>query len=70
MIGPKGWSPAQIAYWEGVFSKVVAGDEWKKEVERSGGVSHFMGSRDLAAYFDKQYAEFRAILSDLGLAKN
>ena len=24
----------------------------------------------LAAYFDKQYAEFRAILSALGLAKN
>ena len=69
IIGPKGWSPAQIAYWEDVFGKVVASDEWKKEVERAGGVSHFMGSRELAAYFDKQYAEFRAILTDLGLAK-
>lgn len=69
IIGSKGWSPAQIAYWEGVFAKVVASDEWKKEVERAGGVPHFMGSRELAAYFDKQYAEFRAILGDLGLAK-
>lgn len=69
VIGPKGWSPAQIAYWEGVFAKAVATDEWKKEVERTGGVNRFMESRELAAYFDKQYAEFRAILGDLGLAK-
>jgi putative tricarboxylic transport membrane protein len=69
VIGPKGWSPSQIAYWEGVFAKAVATDEWKKEVERLGGVGHFMGSRELAAYFDKQDGEFRAILTDLGLAK-
>ena len=28
-----------------------------------------MNSRDLAAYFDAQYEQFRTILADLGLAK-
>ena len=69
IVGAKGWSPAQIAYLEGVFGKVVATDEWATEVQRSGGVSHFMGSRALAEFFDKEYAEFKTILGELGLAK-
>lgn len=69
VIGGKGWSPAQVAYWEGVFSKLVNTDEWRSEVARAGGVHHFMGSRDLAAFFDSEYARFKVILTDLGLAK-
>jgi putative tricarboxylic transport membrane protein len=69
VIGAKGWTPSQIAYWENIFAKVAGTDEWKHEVERAGGVNHFMGSRELAAYFDSQYAQFRSVLGDLGLAK-
>ena len=69
VIGPKGWSPAQIAYWERVFGKLVGTEEWKGEVARAGGVPHFMGSRELGDYFDAEYARFRTILTDLGLAK-
>jgi putative tricarboxylic transport membrane protein len=69
IIGAKGLAPAQIAYWENVFARVVASDEWKNEVERAGGVHHFMESRELSAYFDAQYAQFRIVLTELGLAK-
>jgi putative tricarboxylic transport membrane protein len=69
VIGAKGWSPAQIAYWEALFAKLVSTDEWKGEITRAGGVPHFMGSRELAAYFDAEHARFRTILTDLGLAK-
>jgi putative tricarboxylic transport membrane protein len=69
IIGAKGWSPAQIAYWEGTFSKMVNTDEWKSEVARAGGVPHFMESRELGAYLDAEYLRFRTILVDLGLAK-
>jgi putative tricarboxylic transport membrane protein len=69
VIGPKGLSAAQVAYWEGVFARVTATDEWKSSVESSGGVMQHMSSRELANYFDAQYAEFKVILSDLGLAR-
>jgi putative tricarboxylic transport membrane protein len=69
IIGAKGWSLPQIAYWEGLFAKMVSTDEWKSEIARAGGVPHFMGSRELAAYFDAEYARFRTILTELGLAK-
>ena len=69
VVGPKGWSAAHIAYWEDVFANVTRSEDWKNEVARAGGVNHFMNSRDLAAYFDAQYAQFRAVLMELGLAK-
>jgi putative tricarboxylic transport membrane protein len=69
VIGAKGWSARQVAYWESVFWKVVSTDEWKREVERAGGVNHYMRSAELAAYFDAQYTQFRSTLVELGLAK-
>ncbi|MGZ5666951.1 MAG: tripartite tricarboxylate transporter substrate binding protein [Burkholderiales bacterium] len=69
IIGAKGWSPQQIAYWENVFAKVVSTEEWKNEIERTGGVNHYMGSRELADYFESQYTQYRAVLTDLGLAR-
>ena len=69
IIGAKGWTPAQITYWENVFSKLVSSDEWRDEVARSGGVPHFMGSRDLAQFFEAEHARFKSVLTDLGLAK-
>ncbi|HYC49356.1 MAG TPA: tripartite tricarboxylate transporter substrate binding protein [Burkholderiales bacterium] len=69
VVGARSWTPAQIAYWEAVFAKVVASEDWTAEIERSGGVPHFMGSRELGAFFERQHGEFRAILGELGLAK-
>jgi putative tricarboxylic transport membrane protein len=69
VIGAKGWSAAQLAYWEAVFAQVTASEEWQAEVARLGGVPHFMRSRELSAFFDAEYVRFKTILTDLGLAK-
>lgn len=69
VIGARGWSPAQIAYWEEVFARLVGSDEWQAEIARTGGVPHFMRSAELAAFFDQEYARFRSVLAELGLAK-
>ena len=69
VIGPRGLSAAQVAFWEDALASVTRSAEWKNEVAHSGSVNHYMNSRDLAAYFDAQYAQFRAVLTELGLAK-
>lgn len=69
VVGPRGLTLAQVAFWEDVFAKITQSEEWKSEIEKAGGVNHYMGSRELRKYFETQHAEFRAILSDLGLAK-
>lgn len=68
-IGPKGLSDSQVAFWEKALEQVTGSEEWKTEVAKSGSVNHYMNSRELAAFFDSQYAQFKAILSELGLAK-
>jgi putative tricarboxylic transport membrane protein len=69
VIGPKGLSAPQVAYWENLFARISRSEEWKNEIEKAGGVSHYMSSRELKTYLESQHAEFRTILTDLGLAK-
>ena len=69
VLGPRGLSAGQVAYWEGVLSRFVQTAEWKRELAATGGVGHFMGARELGQFFAAQHAEFKAILVELGLAR-
>jgi len=69
IVGPKEFSRAQVAYWEGVILKVTDTPEWKAELARTGGVSHYLASDALKRFFESQYADFKAVLTDLGLAR-
>lgn len=69
LLGPKGLSATQIAYWDDVFARLSGTEEWKKDLEANFWESDYMNSeksrKDLAA----QHAELKAVLTDLGLAK-
>lgn len=69
IVGPRGLTPAQVAYWEAVFARAVQSELWKKAIEEEYWEGNFMGSRDFARFLDSEYTEYRAILSDLGLAR-
>jgi putative tricarboxylic transport membrane protein len=68
-FGAKGLSPAQLAFWEDVFKRLMSTPEWQKEVEGAHAVSQFMGSARTRAFIERDYAAERAFLVDLGLAK-
>lgn len=69
IIGPKGMTAAQIAYWEEVLSKVVATDEWKSVLDKQFWDGNFLRSREFAKYMDHEYALTKTIMTELGLAK-
>ena len=69
IIGPKGLTPAQVAFWEGALARVVATDEWKKELESQNWDGRFLRSREFTKYMENEYALTKAIMTDLGLAK-
>ena len=69
VVGPKGMTAQQIAYWDGVFAKLAQMPEWRDELERLLLDPVYLYSRDTQKYLDAQHQELRAALVDLGLVK-
>ena len=69
VFGAKGMTPAQVAYWEAQFQKLVESPEWKAEMVTLNGLSEFMNAARLKKYMEEDYAEVKAFLVDLELAK-
>jgi putative tricarboxylic transport membrane protein len=69
IMGPKGLTPQQIAYWEQAFQRFVDSEEWKKELETNFWRSEYMRSSETRKYLDQDNAQARAFLAELGLAK-
>lgn len=69
VIGPRGLSADQVAFWEAFFARLTASETWKSDIEKAGGVNHYMPSAALKRYLEAQHAEFKATLTELGLAK-
>jgi putative tricarboxylic transport membrane protein len=69
LIGPKGMSAAQVAYWENVLAKLVATDEWKKELDDQNWDGRFLRSKEFTQYMEKEYAATKVILTEMGMVK-
>ena len=69
LIGPRGMTPQQVRYWEALIAKVVAQEEWTRELDKNGLNAAYLGSEATRQLFVKQAEQLRAILAELGLAK-
>lgn len=69
IMGPKGMTPAQIAYWENVLKQVVASPEWKTDLERNFWADDFVTGAKFADDLKQEFAAMKAVLTELGLAK-
>lgn len=69
VIGPKGMTPAQIAWWDGVLAKAVATPVWKEALEQNTWEANYLNSAQTRKQFDVEYADYRAILGDLSMIK-
>jgi putative tricarboxylic transport membrane protein len=69
LMGPKGLSPVQIAYWDGVLGKTVQTKEWKDHIERTQLTYRYLDSGQARDFVVDQNEKVRAILTGLGLIK-
>ncbi len=69
VIGPRGLSAAQVAFWEEALANVVATEEWKKGLEKNYLTHNFIKSRESRKFLEEETAKITAVLTDLGLAK-
>jgi putative tricarboxylic transport membrane protein len=68
-MGPKGLIPAHVAYWEELFSRTVQHPEWKKYLEFNAWEWGYKNSRDTLEYLKKDHEHPRALLTELGTAR-
>jgi putative tricarboxylic transport membrane protein len=69
IAGPRGLTPAHIAFWDRVLGAVATGPEWKQELEKNDLENVYKNSAETARHWKTEYDEVRAVLVELGLAK-
>jgi putative tricarboxylic transport membrane protein len=69
IVGPRGLTAAQVAYWEDVLAKVAVTDEFKRDLERRNWVANFQRSAEMRQFLKAQQEELRGLLTDLGMVK-
>jgi len=69
MIGPKGLSPAQVAYWEGMLERTANHGQWKRYLEEGSLEWQFLASQPTREYLGREYDIARALLAEIGMLK-
>ena len=60
---------AQLAFWQDALRKTTETPEWKRDLETNYQSDEFMSGKELAQGLDVLYAQLKALLTDLELAK-
>ena len=69
VVGPKGLSEAQVAYWERTLKRMIETAEWKQDLEKNFWTPEFMSAREMRQFMDREHVAVKAFLGELGLAK-
>lgn len=69
IVGPKGLTPEQVAFWEGALRKASQTPEWQEGLKKNYWSNDFLTGKDFAKDLDETYAAMKSVLVDLGLAK-
>jgi putative tricarboxylic transport membrane protein len=69
ILGARGLSEAQAAFWSAALAKVVETDEWKKQLDANNVASAYMPAREFGKWLAAEYEDTRAVMAELGLAK-
>jgi len=69
IMGPKGLTPAQVAFWEGVLRKATQVPEWQGDLEKNYWTEDFVTGEQFRKDLERDYADMKAVLTELGLAK-
>jgi len=67
VLGPKGLTDAQAAYWEGVFARMAATPDWKQYLEKTALEDYYLDRRKTGSFLEAEYRNVAAILKEIGL---
>jgi putative tricarboxylic transport membrane protein len=69
IMGAKGITPQQVAYWDGVFRRLAQTEDWKTDLQNNYWENIYAGAPETKRRMDAEYVELKQILTELGMAK-
>ena len=69
IVGPKGMTAEQVAYWDDVLGRLTRLPEWRHDLETRLVEPTYLNSRDTLRRMDAETSQLTAVLTELGLAK-
>ncbi len=69
VVGPRDMPPAQVAYWENAFARLVLTADWKAELDKSYYRDTFMKQAEMKKFLQSEYAQLKELLTELGMAQ-
>ena len=69
IMGPRGLSPAQVAYWENLLERTVNHPIWKKYLAEDSAEFLFIKAQQTREFLRREYEVDHALLVELGMAK-
>ena len=69
VIGAKGLTPEQTAFWEGVLRRATSSDEFRDYAVKNQWDSNFRGAAESRQFMEAQYNELKGVMTYLGLTK-
>jgi len=69
VIGPRGLTREQIAFWNDVLAKAMKTEIWKQALRDNAWEANYLDSAGTKKLLDAEYAKYRSILVELGLIK-
>ena len=69
VAAPKGLTPQQVAFWDGLLAATVATPAWKAFIEQNQWGADYLPSAAFLKHLQGEEKRLRAALTDLGLAK-
>ena len=69
IYGPKGFTAAQLRYWENALRRMADTPEWKADLEKNYWTPEFVVGEKLRGEIEREQAYLKTMLTELGLAK-
>ena len=69
LVGPKGMTAEQIAYWDRMLAVIVKMPEWQDAIRKNQWEDDYLNSADTVKFMQREYQHLEALLTDLGDAK-
>jgi putative tricarboxylic transport membrane protein len=69
VVGPKGMTPEEVAYWDDVLARLTRLPEWRRDLETRLVEPVYLNSRETRKRMETESAHLIAVLTELGLVK-